>query len=64
MIGFELGLKINFHGGGWVEQMGIRLISASTEVGVEVGAELGNKTRVESDKPNYRQIKFWVRNKL
>ena len=44
MIGFELGLKINFHGGGggWPDQMGIRLTSASTGVGVEVGAELGN----------------------
>ena len=46
MIGFELGLKINFHGGGggWLEQMGIRLTSASTGVGVEVGAELGNNS--------------------
>ena len=36
---FEFELKINFHGVGgcwW-------LTSASTEVGVEVGAELGNK---------------------
>ena len=41
MIGFELGLKINFHGGGWPEQMRIRLTSASTGVRVEVGAELG-----------------------
>ena len=29
-------------GGGWPDQMGIRLTSASTGVGVEVGAELGN----------------------
>ena len=29
-------------GGGWPEQMRIRLTSASTGVGVEVGAELGN----------------------
>ena len=29
-------------GGGWPEQMGIRLTSASTRVGVEVAAELGN----------------------
>ena len=45
MIGFELGLKINFHGGGggWLEQMGIRLTSASTAVGVEVGSELGKR---------------------
>ena len=28
-------------GGGWPEQMGIRLTPASTGVGVEVGAELG-----------------------
>ena len=27
---------------GWMEQMGIRLTSASSGVGVEVGAELGN----------------------
>ena len=40
---FEFGLKINFHGvGGWPEKLRIRLTSASTEVGVEVGAELGN----------------------
>ena len=37
MIGFELGW------GGWPDQMGIRLTSASTVVVVEVGAELGNK---------------------
>ena len=42
MIGFELGLKINIHGVGWPEQMRIRLTSASTGVGVEVEAELGN----------------------
>ena len=29
-------------GGGWLEKLRIRLTSASTEVGVEVGAELGN----------------------
>ena len=29
-------------GGGWPDQMGIRLTSASTGVGVEVGAELCN----------------------
>ena len=29
-------------GGGWPDQMRIRLTSASTGVGVEVGAELGN----------------------
>ena len=29
--------------GGWLEKLRIRLTSASTEVGVEVGAELGNK---------------------
>ena len=45
MIGFELGLKINFHGGGWV-CVGVRLTSASTGFGVEVGAELGNKMMV------------------
>ena len=28
--------------GGWPDQMGIRLTSASTGAGVEVGAELGN----------------------
>ena len=43
IIGFESGLKINFHWvGGWLDQMGIRLTSASTGVGVEVGAELCN----------------------
>ena len=36
----EVG-EIHFHGGGCVEQIGIRLTSASTRVGVEVGAELG-----------------------
>ena len=58
MIGFELGLKINFHGvGGWlavggrVEQMGIRLTSASSGVGVEVGAELGNKSCFQGGEP-------------
>ena len=50
MVGFELGLKINFHGGGWVgggwlDQMRIRLTSASTGVGVEVGAELGKNLK-------------------
>ena len=48
MIGFELGLKISFNrwigvGGlcvdGWMEQVRIRLTSASTGVGVEVEAE-------------------------
>ena len=34
--------------GEWLEQMGIRLTSASTGAGVEVGAELGKK---EPDEP-------------
>ena len=46
MIGFELGLKINFHGGGrsvgWPEQMRIRLTLASTGIGGEIGGELDN----------------------
>ena len=32
-------------GGGWLEKLRMRLTSASTEVGVEVGAELGNRAK-------------------
>ena len=33
--------------GGWLEKLRIRLTSASTKVGVEVGAELGkNHTKI------------------
>ena len=31
--------------GGWLDQMGIRLTSASTGVGVEVGSELGKRSK-------------------
>ena len=34
--------KLSRGGGGWPDQMGIRLTSASTGVGVEAGVELGN----------------------
>ena len=36
-------------GGGWLEKLRIRLTSASTEVGVEVGAELGNNRLLRLD---------------
>ena len=35
--------------GGWLEKLRIRLTSASTEVGVEVGAELGNFDDIDID---------------
>ena len=38
--------------GGWLDQMGIRLTSASTGVGVEVGAELGNYLQVKQHREN------------
>ena len=32
--------------GGWLDEVRIKLISASTGVAVEVGAELGNKLKM------------------
>ena len=39
---------INFHGwvgvgGGWLDQVGLKLTQSPTKVGVEVGTELGKK---------------------
>ena len=44
--------------GGWLEQMGIRLTSASTGVGVEVGAELGNRFHSEKNFFDAKAIKY------
>ena len=49
MVGFEFGLKINFHGwgwvgrggGGWLDQVELKLTQSPAEAGVEVGTELG-----------------------
>ena len=43
--------------GGWLEKLRIRLTSASTEVGVEVGAELGKNTLILQDQDQDKN--FW-----